>query len=577
MDIISYLLEILQLRKEVGITDLGTFYKKKSPGRYDKEKQSFLPPSYSLQFTSELKEDEALANFISAKRNISVDSANYYISQFADDIKQKLEVEHEAELENFGRLFFTEHAGLSFEPIENISYGSEFYGLPSLQETVTDDDTTNANDEQQVFEEISEAPTAPIVPESTDLEPPIIENIELDEVKDDLKHTLKHSPQGTEEIIEAPEFIKEQHEEHPNRFGHTPESETLANENNQETDEEIIEAPEFIKEQHEEHPNRFGHTPESETLEQDTTNDNEAPEPPIIENIELDEVKDDLKNTLKHSTPPAEEEITDAPEFIKEQHEEHPNRFGHTPESETLANNINEEIASKKEDEPKTYLNLEDDKVEAEQIIEAPEFIKEQHAEHPNRFGHDPMMDEPAQTEGKSTWLKIVALIIILAIIGVVVYFLKPELFNQQPKVVTTPLAVIDSPKVSIDTAKARQDSIAKTDSILKANQVGAMIDTSNHVTPTPVAKEKAVKAKNITFDVIAASYETDKGAQRYINGVRKLGINAKVAKMPGPRKNISIGSFKTQEEAVKQRDILQKKLKGKGFYVQQINNNTQP
>lgn len=77
MDILSYLLELLQQRKDVGVTDLGTFYKKKSPGRYDKETQSFLPPSYALVFTSELKENEALADFIASKRNISTDSEHY--------------------------------------------------------------------------------------------------------------------------------------------------------------------------------------------------------------------------------------------------------------------------------------------------------------------------------------------------------------------------------------------------------------------------------------------------------------------------------------------------------------------
>ncbi|QPH39317.1 SPOR domain-containing protein [Pedobacter endophyticus] len=553
MDIISYLLELLQQRKEVGITDLGTFYKKKSPGRYDKETQSFLPPSYVLQFTSELKEEEVLPNFISTKRNISIESANYYIAQFTDEIKQKLEVEHEAELPNFGRLFFTEHAGLSFEPIENISYGSEFYGLPSLQETVSDDaDNAAEDDNEDVFEEIAEAPVAPPNVEGN-MEPPIIENIELDEVRDDLKNTLSRTDAGEDDVVPAPEFIKEQHEEHPNRFGHRPESETPADKT-ENVEEEIIPAPDFIKEQHEEHPNRFGHTPESEL---DHGHNIETPE--------SDGANEESVTTTNNPTEP----VTEAPEFIKEQHEEHPKRFGHAPESETLANEINRDITSHTTAEPKKYINLEEDKSAAEPIIEAPEFIKEQHAEHPNRFGHDPMIDEPLAEESKPIWPKVIAVIILLAVIGAVVYFLKPDLFNQQPKTETTAVAVVDSPKTVVDTAKARQDSIAKTDSILKANQVASSPDT--------VTKSAVPAPPSTVFHVIAISFQTEAAAQRYIAKMKKEGYDAKIVKIEGTRKKVSIANFSTKEEAEKQKDILQKKLKGQGFYVKQLTNNTQP
>ncbi|TCD04369.1 SPOR domain-containing protein [Pedobacter frigidisoli] len=492
MDILSYLLELLQQRKEVGITGLGTFYKKKFPGRYDKEKQSFLPPSYALQFSADVKEEESLAEFISTKRNISSESATYYISQFVDEVKQKLELENESELENLGRLFFTEHEGLSFEPSKDINYGSEFYGLPSLPETVVDEPKpgTLKTDEDDIFDEIAEAPTAPVRIEKTEeaeYKHPVIENIELDEVKDDFKNTLKHSEITKEEVFEAPEFIKHQHEEHPNRFGHTPESEVLSTSINQE-----IEVPEAIKHQHEEHPNRFGHTPESE--------------------------------------------------------------------------------------DPITYIDLEEDE-NGVHVIEAPEFIKEQHAEHPNRFGHDPLVDEPLEEEGKSVWPKIIIALFIVILIGVILYFVKPELFNKQSKIETLPpAAIVDSPKVIQDTAKAKQDSTAKTDSILKANQVQQKTVDSTKKAVITTTDIKAINSiGTVSFDIIGASYKTVKGAEKYIKDVKRVGIEAKIVKIHGPRQHISIGSYKTQKEAEDNLLILQKKLKGKGFYVQQIVNNTQP
>ncbi|WP_432711945.1 hypothetical protein, partial [Pedobacter sp.] len=50
MDILSYLAEVIQANKEVGVPELGTFSKKKLPGRYDAALHSFLPPSLQLAF-----------------------------------------------------------------------------------------------------------------------------------------------------------------------------------------------------------------------------------------------------------------------------------------------------------------------------------------------------------------------------------------------------------------------------------------------------------------------------------------------------------------------------------------------
>ena len=503
MDILSYLLELLQQRKDVGVTDLGTFYKKKSPGRYDKETQSFLPPSYALVFTSELKENEALADFIAGKRNISTDSAHYYIAQFVEDIQQKLETEHEVELENLGRLFFTEHAGLSFEPVTNVNYGSEFYGLPQVSETIAEEQKSGVveNTEEDVYDEIAEAPRTPVVSENKEVAQPVIENIELDEVQDDLRNTLQNVDRNKEEVISAPEFIKEQHEEHPDRSGHTPESE------------------------------------------------------------------DKLADS------------TSAPEFIKEQHEEHPHRFGHTPESEVLAHEINQEIAAEKIDEPKKYIQLGDESIVDEPVIEAPEFIKAQHAEHPNRFGHDPIPEESIP-DPKPVWPKVVTAVFLLLIIGAIAYYTKPEWFNRQQPVINQPVKTIDTPKVAVDSVKIKQDSVAKTDSILKANQVAAKTDTLKKTkisTPAVTTTPQVADHSPSRFYVIAISYKTEARALEYIAKMKKIGLDAEIVKMEGTRKKVSIANFSTKEEAEKQKDILQKKLNGKGFYIKQLKINTQP
>lgn len=561
MDILSYLLELLQQRKEVGITGLGTFYKKKYPGRYDKEKQTFLPPGYTLQFSAEVTEEDALANFISAKTNSTTDDARNHIAQFVEEVNQKLELDHEAELQNTGRLFFTDQ-GLGFEPVKNMNYGSEFYGLPSLAETVIEETKTDPpQQEEEVYDEIAEAPAVPSPFENKSYQAPVIENVELDEVKDDLKNTLKHT-ENAEEITEAPQFIKEQHEEHPNRFGHTPESEV----ENIAAEQHPIPTPESDETPEEGVP---ADATEEEVEVPEAVVENITTEQPSIETPESDDAQDEV-NSTENISAPEQTNTLEAPETVVPQSEPS-SPFSLRSESE----------------KPKTYINLEDEAKKEEPVIEAPAFIKEQHAEHPNRFGHDPIGHGEETRQGMSTWLMITIAILALVVIAAITYFVKPELFTGETTEVVKPAQVIvDSPKVVVDTLKAKQDSIAKTDSILKANQVQKKADTIKKVEAKPVVKPpvEAPKENKIvpntgpsTFYVIAASFQSEKKALVFIKQMEKIGLNAEIAKVPGRLKKVSIASFATEKEAKEQKDILQKKLKGKGYFVQQKSNNTQP
>jgi len=140
MDILLYITELLQSRKTIGIVGLGTLYKKKSPGKYDTEKHAFVPPTYALAFTTELKEQEELANFISEKRNITAESANYYISEFADKIQAQLAEQQQADLEPLGKLQLV-NGEIILIAEQNSNFSFEFYGLPTLNELTKKDIT----------------------------------------------------------------------------------------------------------------------------------------------------------------------------------------------------------------------------------------------------------------------------------------------------------------------------------------------------------------------------------------------------------------------------------------------------
>ncbi|WP_199141174.1 hypothetical protein [Pedobacter sp. ASV12] len=157
MDILLYLTELLQTRKTVGIVGLGTLYKKKTPGKYDATQHAFIPPSYTLAFTTELKEQEELANFISLRRNISIESSNYFIGEFAEQLQAKLHDHQEADLEPIGKLKLV-NGEIVFEPEAESSFGFEFYGLPTLadlkqQDVAPAETLVQADDLAQIEEE----------------------------------------------------------------------------------------------------------------------------------------------------------------------------------------------------------------------------------------------------------------------------------------------------------------------------------------------------------------------------------------------------------------------------------------
>ncbi len=198
MDIKPYLLELIAIQKTVGINALGTLYKKRIPGRYDSETHSFLPPKYEIAFTSEVNNDTALATFISEKKNISIESANYYVNELVEEIQSQLADHHYADFSPFGELKRIDNE-IVFEPSKEIDFSFNFYGLPSVSATLeenqvlTQEPTTNletpelepneetqeqeATDEQPVYDEIADVNSIQEQEERIDIEPDSKENL----------------------------------------------------------------------------------------------------------------------------------------------------------------------------------------------------------------------------------------------------------------------------------------------------------------------------------------------------------------------------------------------------------------
>ncbi|TKB99790.1 HU domain-containing protein [Pedobacter cryotolerans] len=241
MDILLYLIELLKTRKTIGVAGLGTFYKQKSPGKYDTAQHAFVPPTYKLSFTTDLEEQEELANYISSERNITTESANYYIREFAERIQTDLTDKQEADLANLGKLKLS-NGEINFTPTEGNDIGFDYYGLPKVTEIEIDNtfshSSSNAeenileeiveenkleeenpgqeteveenvllNDEQEVYEEISELKNNPTTYHHLNENPPVIETVEEETKPEQVENIeVKQKPV----FVEQPEFEEEE-------------------------------------------------------------------------------------------------------------------------------------------------------------------------------------------------------------------------------------------------------------------------------------------------------------------------------------------------------------------------------
>ncbi|RZL13041.1 MAG: SPOR domain-containing protein [Pedobacter sp.] len=133
MDILAHLRSLLRFEKEVSLNGLGTFYKIKLPGRYDPDLQSYLPPRYDLGFRAEQSDDSLLADLISSKENLSLNTVIYHIEEYTNSIKSTLQSNRSFELEGLGTISLNNNE-MRFTQVDTVDLGSDFFGMPVLKE-----------------------------------------------------------------------------------------------------------------------------------------------------------------------------------------------------------------------------------------------------------------------------------------------------------------------------------------------------------------------------------------------------------------------------------------------------------
>jgi len=545
MDILQYLIELLKNRKQIGIEGLGTLYKKKTPGRYDAETHSFLPPSYTLQFKAEVLENANLTEYIQNKRGVSEDSAKYFISQFVEDIKKALQ-NGDYEMENLGT-FSKLGEELIFIPDQNINTGFDFFALPPI-----DAQLLPQKEEETVAEQFTD-----VEPQSPSITAEETEQVQLTEVEEINK--VEHH-----ETLDANlEEIEKQEVEEP-----VVDSEEVENEEITESNE-INEAEDLSS---------TTNPTETEEPESDNTlNSNETTHPEVVEEIaevdttspiekqetaKKDEQYENLTWDFNNESVVSEEDINKEEVFVNDhataphsvlQEEQVTPIFSHNDEE-------TEDVKLKSTIHEWDFNNIEKKKAVVEENTLIGEFDQ-------NNFEEELIVEKTSMPLYQKIGFGLIALLILI----VVLYFVKPSIFENFQRDTTNPDEKLAVP-IQRSNLKTQKDSISFADSIMKnAERVGLDVLPARDTLEVTTSKKEV--PTTYTFDIIIASFATDAKAQEYIARMKKKGFDAKLSTMHGKRKNISIATYNNIDSAQKYVTKFRKQFKNEDIYAQPIKN----
>ncbi len=608
MDILQYLIALLTTRKQIGIEGLGTLYKKKTPGRYDAETHSFLPPSYALEFTSEILESTNLVEYIQSKRGISQDAAKYFISQFVAEVQNGLQ-QGEYQLENLGS-FTKTNDQLIFSPSQDLNTGFDFFALPSvtaeLPQVEAPAQPVEESDEEEVQEEISDVSTE-------NLDQPEIEQVQVPEFEQELaKITGESELIYSNEENEVEETLSEEtFEEHIAQEELVEvEEQTNSTDNNEATQEEVFEeitevnttAPtteleaaskeEIIEVDEQTNSTENNEATQEEVFEEITEVNTSAPatEPEAASKEEIIEVDEQTNSTGNNEATQEEvfEEITEVDTTVSTTELETTDKEENDTWDFDGENVVSEhdfhleeptDADSENKEEAASYTSNEEKDFKLTSTVHEWDFDSVRSKtgkEDTDLIGEfdNVEVEEPAENEKQQMPLyqKLIIGLVILAAAIAVAYFVKPQLFENFSKNDVDPDQKIAVP-IERDNLKTQQDSLDFADSIMQnAEKVGLDVQPAKDTLKVTTAKSEVKPTK--TYDIIITSFATEAKAQEYISRMKKKGFDPKISSMEGLRKNISIATYNNIDSAQKYVIKFRKQFRDPEIYIKPIKNN---
>lgn len=541
MDILQYLIALLKTRKQIGIEGLGTLYKKKTPGRYDAETHSFLPPSYTLEFTSDVLEHSNLPEYIQTKRTISEDSARYFISQFVEEVNKALQ-SGEYEMENLGT-FAMLGEKIIFIPSQDINTGFDFFALPPITAQVKLQEEIIAEEPTEVEKDNLQQNTVQ----------PEIEQVQVPEFEQEI-NKVKHA----ETKVPATEEIEEETTEEPKPVADVDKIE------NEEAEREEIKETQRV---------------EDTNLIIDHTETEEPTPPTDIENTEtidseIFEETDDLdaENRIKETAVTVDEEEekntwdfngnnvastedmdddTSVPNFV-------------TSEEPTTSISLEKEEKAEEIKLKSTKHEWDFNNIEGKNAVEQRTIIGEFDKEN---FEEQVIVEKTKMPLYQKVGFGLIALLVLI----VILYFVKPDIFKNFERDTTNPDEKLAVP-IQRSNLKTQQDSISFADSIMKnAEKAGLAVEPAKDTLKVTTSKKEV--PTTYSFDVIIASFATEAKAKEYIGRMKKKGFDARISTMHGKRKNISIATYNNIDSAQKYVTKFRKQFNNEDIYAQPIKN----
>lgn len=131
MDVSLYISELLELHGEVNVPGLGHLAQKRVSGYYNAADFKFYPPRNEVTFDPQrLNEDNVLTQYIADKKNISLESSQYFTEKYITNLKEDA-LYNDVPVANIG-WFYNNGGKIAFKA-NKITNDPVFYGYPAVR------------------------------------------------------------------------------------------------------------------------------------------------------------------------------------------------------------------------------------------------------------------------------------------------------------------------------------------------------------------------------------------------------------------------------------------------------------